>query len=393
MNPSVRNIELIGHPAPREYVAERQLAADRRDVANQPLIALLWDDLPGIDELLDTIVEALADAALACWPLWYQHREDVHFGEQNDRESNAGDAASARALARTSGSDRGVTERWIGAATTLCRSGRPPRVGSMSRANEVRQLTDAITIDGPTVMLTLTSEVDAGERLIGLARAAEWLTSNSVATVVVVVPREVADAPELDSVSFHRELIDGQERECAHGSASDLSVARPTIAEESSAEGSSESRSDARDDVPAFQEKSGDATPDEGVPTAGRPAVLITPFLGMPHPNSQGEQLIARRLQSDSELGSLFEFNQRLTTVHDSTFTVDLLWKSGRVVVEIDGYYWHSSRSMFASDRQRDFELLTSGYVVLRLPHAGVVDDPAGAIEKIRQVVRLRSDA
>jgi very-short-patch-repair endonuclease len=47
---------------------------------------------------------------------------------------------------------------------------------------------------------------------------------------------------------------------------------------------------------------------------------------------------------------------------------------------------------MFASDRQRDFELRTSGYAVLRLPHASVVDDPAGAIEKIRQVARLRSN-
>jgi very-short-patch-repair endonuclease len=383
----VRNIQLIGHPSPREYVAELQLAADRRDVANQPLIALLWDVLPGIDEFLDTIVEALADAALACWPLWYQHREDVHFGEQKDRESNAGDAAAASALARTSGSDRGLTERWIGAATTLCRNGRPPRVGSMSRATEVRQLTDAITIDGPTVMLTLTSEVDASECLIGLARAAEWLTSNSAAIIIVVVPREMADAPELDSVSFHRELIDGQERECAHGSNSVLDFAESTISEESP-----ESRRDADDDAPVVHEKSGGATSDERAPTAGRPAVLMTPFLGMPHPNSQGEQLIARRLQNDSELGSLFEFNQRLTTVHDSTFTVDLLWRAGRVVVEIDGYYWHSSRSMFASDRQRDFELLTSGYAVLRLPHASVVDDPAGAIEKIRQVARLRSN-
>jgi very-short-patch-repair endonuclease len=383
----VRNIQLIGHPSPREYVAELQLAADRRDVANQPLIALLWDVLPGIDEFLDTIVEALADAALACWPLWYQHREDVHFGEQKDRESNAGDAAAASALARTSGSDRGLTERWIGAATTLCRNGRPPRVGSMSRATEVRQLTDAITIDGPTVMLTLTSEVDASECLIGLARAAEWLTSNSAAIIIVVVPREMADAPELDSVSFHRELIDGQERECAHGSNSVLDFAESTISEESP-----ESRRDAGDDLPVLHEKSGAATSDERTPTAGRPAVLMTPFLGMPHPNSQGEQLIARRLQNDSELGSLFEFNQRLTTVHDSTFTVDLLWRAGRVVVEIDGYYWHSSRSMFASDRQRDFELLTSGYAVLRLPHASVVDDPAGAIEKIRQVARLRSN-
>jgi very-short-patch-repair endonuclease len=44
----------------------------------------------------------------------------------------------------------------------------------------------------------------------------------------------------------------------------------------------------------------------------------------------------------------------------------------------------------YRGDRHRDYELLISGYVVLRLPHEQVLEDPAIAVEKIRDVVRFR---
>ena len=69
---------------------------------------------------------------------------------------------------------------------------------------------------------------------------------------------------------------------------------------------------------------------------------------------------------------------------------MDLIWVDGRVVVEVDGFRHHSSRHSFSSDRRRDYELLISDFVVLRLPHDDVVDDPAIAVEKIRDVVRWK---
>ena len=59
--------------------------------------------------------------------------------------------------------------------------------------------------------------------------------------------------------------------------------------------------------------------------------------------------------------------------------------------MEIDGYRCHSSRSDFANDRQRDYELQLSGYLVLRLTHDSVMADVELAIDKIRDLVKLRT--
>ena len=42
------------------------------------------------------------------------------------------------------------------------------------------------------------------------------------------------------------------------------------------------------------------------------------------------------------------------------------------------------------SDRHRDYELLLSGYTVLRLSHDEVMADVTTALEKIRRVSRLQ---
>lgn len=68
---------------------------------------------------------------------------------------------------------------------------------------------------------------------------------------------------------------------------------------------------------------------------------------------------------------------------------VDLLWAEGRVVVEVDGDL-HRQLLQYGADRQRDFELLASGYLVLRLTDDEVVTDTARAVEKIRTIVETR---
>jgi very-short-patch-repair endonuclease len=71
-------------------------------------------------------------------------------------------------------------------------------------------------------------------------------------------------------------------------------------------------------------------------------------------------------------------------------YLVDMLWPEGKVVIEVDGYRYHGNRFAFSEDRHRDYELLLSGYLVLRLPHDEVIADVAIALEKIRDVVRFR---
>ncbi|KQM82212.1 endonuclease domain-containing protein [Agromyces sp. Leaf222] len=46
-----------------------------------------------------------------------------------------------------------------------------------------------------------------------------------------------------------------------------------------------------------------------------------------------------------------------------------------RLVIEVDGWSFHSSQSQLENDRRRDFELMTRGYLVLRLSYRQVTHD------------------
>ncbi len=62
---------------------------------------------------------------------------------------------------------------------------------------------------------------------------------------------------------------------------------------------------------------------------------------------------------------------------------VDLL-VGGRVVVELDGYAFHSGRDEFREDRRRDRELVLQGYVVLRFTAADVLREPDRMVALVR---------
>ena len=72
-----------------------------------------------------------------------------------------------------------------------------------------------------------------------------------------------------------------------------------------------------------------------------------------------------------------------------STPRVDLLWREGKVVVELDGSE-HERDPNYGADRHRDYELLVAGYLVLRLTNAEVELDLGRSVEKVRRVVNLR---
>ena len=101
-------------------------------------------------------------------------------------------------------------------------------------------------------------------------------------------------------------------------------------------------------------------------------------------------QMLAEALQRDQTLAGLFRFNEWVESSLGSRYLVDLLWPEGRVVVEVDGYFWHSDEATFARDRRRDYELLITGYVPLRIPHQEIVNDLASSVTRIRRVVEFR---
>jgi len=59
---------------------------------------------------------------------------------------------------------------------------------------------------------------------------------------------------------------------------------------------------------------------------------------------------------------------------------VDLLWRAQRLVVEIDGYAFHSSRRSFERDRRKDRELGEQGYRVLRLTWRELTEEPEAVV-------------
>jgi very-short-patch-repair endonuclease len=48
-------------------------------------------------------------------------------------------------------------------------------------------------------------------------------------------------------------------------------------------------------------------------------------------------------------------------------YEVDFCWRAERVVVEIDGYAFHSSRAALERDHRRDTELQQMGFIVIRI--------------------------
>jgi very-short-patch-repair endonuclease len=111
---------------------------------------------------------------------------------------------------------------------------------------------------------------------------------------------------------------------------------------------------------------------------------------GRAHHASAIEQRVEAALRRDSELAPLFSCNETVAIRgYGTPPRVDLLWRDGRVVVELDGPD-HQDDPKFANDRHRDYELLLAGYLVLRMTNDQVATDLQAAIEKIRAVVHFR---
>jgi very-short-patch-repair endonuclease len=55
---------------------------------------------------------------------------------------------------------------------------------------------------------------------------------------------------------------------------------------------------------------------------------------------------------------------------------VDLLWRQQRLVVEIDGYAYHSARRSFERDRRRDQTLIAGGHRVIRITWRQIHREP-----------------
>ena len=227
-------------------------------------------------------------------------------------------------------SDPNVSAPWLRAAAKRAAAGYVPRFRRTAKQFEFVQLIQAVDACNPV----LIADIDpvAPERAAPVIAALEWCATQGASVVGALVARPPAVAP------YDRILYGA------------LDVVR-------------------------------DVTPAQ------------TRFIALrarAHHASVIEQQVEAALQRDPELGPLFSCNE-IVPIEGFGLQprVDLLWREGRVVVELDGPE-HQSDPNFANDRHRDYELLVSGYVVLRITNDQVETDLQRAIEKIRAVVRFR---
>ncbi len=301
-------------------------------------ISIRYDRLPAGKMLVEDVLGHMADIALAQFPNWYGAL--IPFAEI-DRWTSRFDSLVADLAIQYGLLERGVSIPWSRAARNLCHAGERPLPDDFTRSVHAAQL--ALAIEPSPLLIALflhDSNPDPGA-LHGLARTSEWLAKKAPARVVVVVPDALSASKELDCINFE--------------------AVRPS----------------ARHDP-------GESLPEEDS------RVSVSPLIGHPNPLSRGEQMLAKRLAQDEMLTGLFKFNIRVPTLRGNQYLVDLLWTDGRLVVEVDGYEFHSDRVAFSGDRRRDYDLMISGYLVLRLPQDEVVEDVELAVEKIRDLVIFR---
>lgn len=304
------------------------------------------------------LVEQLANAALYLWPDWFGGVASL-VGQANENESES--ILSEINEFRVHNAGLRIDPTWFRAAMRLCLKGHPPVTNDDNLTIQVRQLAACLRGSDLFIAVVVPDTHWAAEELLSISKAAEWLAKETNSKVLLVVPRRLETAAPLSSIRFFRADPAASVAQCGGEGA------RPT--------------SDERD------------TSDSKTAVSQRRCEqkhTVQPIIGRPHPGSLGEQILARLLANDSELYGLFQFNQPVETTRGPRYLVDLIWPAGKVVVEVDGFRHHSSQQSFSADRRRDYELLISGIVVLRLPHDEVIDDPEVAIEKIRDVVRWR---
>lgn len=386
-----------------------------RDPEDQALryVTCRWDRVPDLDALLDGSVRGLARAALAVWPLWYTANL-----ERVSAQPTAAAADSTRArIDAAPNVIEGVVGAWLAPAASLCAAGSLPLPEGFSRTEQAQQLGLALGATARLAIVLAANEVaPAAGRLLGLARTAEWLAQWTGARLALVLHGPLLRSPEIDSVAYSSvELVSHSDEGASDARMratedSELAprVAAPTELKAERALDTTARESQTHAAGPGANElKAGQHLP------SGAQAVcmqahqgeawlrtrredleqdrsLVSPLIGRPHPLSPGEQLLAAYLEGDADLGPLFGFNLPVLTASGRRYLVDLLWADGSVVVEIDGYQIHSTRAAFSLDRHRDYELVTSGYLVLRLPHDEVQEDVQRATDKIRDVVDFR---
>jgi very-short-patch-repair endonuclease len=72
-------------------------------------------------------------------------------------------------------------------------------------------------------------------------------------------------------------------------------------------------------------------------------------------------------------------------------FEVDFYWRGARLVVEMDGFGFHSTRGRFETDRRRDAELLAKGLRVMRVTWQQIEQEREAVLVRLAQALAANS--
>ncbi len=75
------------------------------------------------------------------------------------------------------------------------------------------------------------------------------------------------------------------------------------------------------------------------------------------------------------------------TNVRVQGYEVDLLWRRQRLIVEVDGFAYHSTRHAFERDRARDATLQAAGYRVVRITWRQIVNDSHALVAQLTRLI------
>ena len=73
-------------------------------------------------------------------------------------------------------------------------------------------------------------------------------------------------------------------------------------------------------------------------------------------------------------------------------YLVDFLWRERQLVVEVDGYRYHSDRSAFRADRARDRDLGRRGFTVMRFADDELRHEASVAASLLGQFAQSRQE-
>ncbi|MBV9607643.1 MAG: hypothetical protein JO027_21180 [Solirubrobacterales bacterium] len=81
-----------------------------------------------------------------------------------------------------------------------------------------------------------------------------------------------------------------------------------------------------------------------------------------------------------------------VTNTHLLGYEIDVLYPRERVIVEVDGYGFHSDRDTFERDRKRDVVMLAEGIVTVRITGERMAGEPEEEARRLLDILAARRE-